>query len=982
MIAPVMKPKITPAVILAAFSLGWLAMTSPLCAASLTQASFSVTPLIAKADGGERSIVAAAIESDGLKNVKIALQCPAWSEPARAAFAEVAAGKQQLEIRTPVLTQAARATATLEWEGGSRTLENIDLKATRRWTVYLTQHTHTDIGYTRPQTEILPEHLRYIDFALDYCDLTDGYPADAQFRWTCETAWATREYLKRRPAAQIERLKKRVQEGRVELAGMLLNMAEIANESNLAALMQQVHMFREQFGVSVVTAMQNDVNGAGWCLPDYFSGMGIKYLTMGINQTRSLLPFDKPTAFWWESPSGKRTLAYRADHYMTANFWHIEQGKLETVKPEVVKYLQSLEDRSYPFDRVGVQFSGYFTDNSPPSTAACDVVKNWNEQFASPRLRLSTAHEFLEYVEKEKGSTLPVHRQAWPDWWTDGFGSAARETAACLDTQASLQTSQGLLSMAALLGTPIPPAAMERVANIQDDLLFYAEHTYGAAESIDDPMAENSLVQWGEKGSYVWSAVKNANLLREEAFGLVQEYLPRAKHASMAVFNTLNWERSGLVQVFIDHQILPKDAAYRIVDGATGREVPAQPMKSRAEGTYWALWVNQVPSLGFKTLTIEPREGARAADPVLEIKDQVLENEFYKLTLDPEKGVKSLIEKSSGAELVDAQSPWLLGQCVYETMKGKRDKMSPEVYQRAAWKNLKIEPGANGRVWRSAVIHADMEGCATNHGLALEIRLYNTAKRIEFHYNIRKEPLTQPEAVYVAFPFNAPSFSVAYEAQGGMVVPGEQQIPGSASDWQTVQNFVAIRHPKGQILWGSPEVPLVQLGDFNLGKWQRITKVEKPHVYSWVMNNYWFTNFRATQEGEFKWSYYLTSTADKDNTAATRFGWGSRVPLVARVLPHDPRAQSDGRAATTTLAASVPNILCVEARPASDGRSLIVQLREVDGKAVEVTPQEVQSCRPLKGADEVNVLGETLRENTESVSFEPYEVKFVRVKLD
>ena len=61
--------------------------------------------------------------------------------------------------------------------------------------VYLVQHTHTDIGYTRPQTEILPEHLRYIDYALDYCDLTDGYPDDARFRWTCETSWAVREYL-------------------------------------------------------------------------------------------------------------------------------------------------------------------------------------------------------------------------------------------------------------------------------------------------------------------------------------------------------------------------------------------------------------------------------------------------------------------------------------------------------------------------------------------------------------------------------------------------------------------------------------------------------------------------------------------------------------------------------------------------------------------------------------------------------------------
>ena len=77
----------------------------------------------------------------------------------------------------------------------------------------------------------------------------------------------------------------------------------------------------------------------------------------------------------------------------------------------------------------------------------------------------------------------------------------------------------------------------------------------------------------------------------------------------------------------------------------------------------------------------------------------------------------------------------------------------------------------------------------------------------------------------------------------------------------------------------------MQLGDFNLGKWMPITRVDKPYVYSWVMNNYWFTNFRTEQEGEFKWHYYLTSTHDTSTATATRFGWGSRVPLVTRVLP-------------------------------------------------------------------------------------------------
>ena len=127
----------------------------------------------------------------------------------------------------------------------NRTVIPAIITPVRPWTIYLVQHTHTDIGYTRPQTEILAEHLRYIDYALDYCDQTDAYPDDAKFRWTCETSWAVREYLKSRPAAQIARLKKRVLEGRIEVTGMLLNWAEVADENALVHSLEPIKMCRD-----------------------------------------------------------------------------------------------------------------------------------------------------------------------------------------------------------------------------------------------------------------------------------------------------------------------------------------------------------------------------------------------------------------------------------------------------------------------------------------------------------------------------------------------------------------------------------------------------------------------------------------------------------------------------------------------------------------------------------------------------------------
>lgn len=131
----------------------------------------------------------------------------------------------------------------------------VTVKPVRHWQVNMVQHTHTDIGYTRSQMEILAEHLRYIDYALDYCDATDQYPDDAKFRWTCEIAWAVSEYLKCRPAEQVARLKKRVKEGRIELATMYLNFDELPDEQTLAASLYPLKQFREA-GLRAEVAMQ------------------------------------------------------------------------------------------------------------------------------------------------------------------------------------------------------------------------------------------------------------------------------------------------------------------------------------------------------------------------------------------------------------------------------------------------------------------------------------------------------------------------------------------------------------------------------------------------------------------------------------------------------------------------------------------------------------------------------------------------------
>jgi len=848
----------------------------------------------------------------------------------------------------------------------------------KKWEIYFVQHSHTDIGYTRPQSEILAEQMRYIDYALDYCDNTDHLPDAAKFRWTCESAWVTREYLRTRPASQVERFARRIKEGRIEVTAMYANMAEIADENVMVDFLQPLKTF-SQMNIPVRLAMQDDVNGIAWCMPDYFKNTGVRYLIMGINETRSTLPFSKPTCFWWESPSGERLLAFRGDHYMTGNFFGLET---KSIKPEnLLWHLADLEKKQYPFDRIGIQFSGYFTDNAPPSTAACELVKAWNEKYETPKVKLSLASEFLEYVETNYGSKLPVYRNAWLDWWTDGYGSTSRETAEVRKVQNQSQVDQGLFAMVSMMGGRLSDDLGAKIDHIAENEIFFDEHTCGADESINRPFSENSTRQWLQKGAYAWEALKKVTLFHEEALARMQEFLKKADFPVIYVVNSMGWPRSGHVQLFVDNEILPVSREVKITDLTTGSEIQAQVLSKRAEGAFWMLEVSDIPALGVKALKIEVLE-----TPVTEKSAQTgletLENKYYRLVFDKGTGaLSSLFDKELNLDLADPESVFKTGQLVRETLPD-RDHLKPV---QSTVSNVKMERGTDGQVWESVRIVADLTGFEKGtdknpRGIEVEVRLYKNVKKIEFKYMAHKEIITDPEALYVSFPFTLPGSRIVFETIGGTLSQG-QQLPGSASDWNVAQNFVSVRGNIGQIIIVSNEIPLWQFSDFNTGKFERNPKPGRPWLYSWVMNNYWFTNFRAFQEGGFSWSYQVTSTKDTTTSGAARYAWNERNMFPTRTFPAGKNEMKSTVMETLKISGS-PNALLVNTRPMpGNNNSVLLHFRELDGLPAEITLSSPNSQRAIYRMIEVNVIGVPVGSPVSSVKLKPYEVKFIEVEL-
>lgn len=929
-----------------------------------------VWPAVYKSDKGLMQRVWVTVDHEG-KAASATLRLGDQSQRVK-----LEAGENRFFFEVPEVSSAQSLPLTVTRGKEELAAETVTIEPVRHWRMNLVQHTHTDIGYTRSQMEILAEHLRYIDYALDYCDATDDYPDAAKFRWTCEISWAVSEYLKCRPAEQIARLKQRVKEGRIELATMYLNFDELPDEQTLAASLAPLKQFREA-GMRAELAMQDDVNGIGWCFSEYFADAGVKYLNMGTHGHRALICFDKPTVFWWQSPSGKKVLAYRAEHYNQGNFFGVHTDDFGQFETRVLEYLGQLEAKDYPYDICAAQHSGYFTDNAPPSTKSCEMVRRWNEKYEWPKLRTAVATEFIKTVESDYADRIQTIRGAWPDWWTDGFASGAREAAVSRITHSNIIANQAGLSFAKMLGAELPEGMNERIDGINNALLFYDEHTFGYSESVRDPYGLETWEQRSLKQSYAWEAYRYAGLLGENTMGLLQSFVPKANVPSIAVFNTLNWSYSGIAKVYIDHQILPKEKAFRIVDEA-GHEIPAQAGESRSDGTYWCLYVKDVPALGYARYRVEvldePRPAAVADD---KLADKRVENEWYTIDFDPSRGtIHQLYDKALGKPLLSADAEWEMGEFIYEIIDSRHpmEKYTAPQFLRRRPERIRFERYEKGPIWDTYRFRGETVAGREPNNLMVEYRVYNVEKKIEVVYRLRKKAVTDPEAIYIAFPYEVEAGKIHLDVPGGNIEAGVDQIPGSSNDWYTVQNFATARSERSQVVMGSPEIPLMQFGAINTGRYEAGAVPQSTNMYSWPMNNYWVTNFNADQMGELQWSYFITSSTDNSIGYATRFAWENRIPFLTRVLQADERSTA-GFPAASLLKIVPQNLLLVNMRPVEGERAVMLQLREIDGKPArfEATSDKIA----IQSIEERDVVGAPISDA--SLDFAPWENKFIKI---
>ena len=855
-------------------------------------------PLLVEKEGALRQLVRVAVSHFGEpRSTVVRVYAPSAADASGgAAMASIAAtleaGAQTLDVPVPAVEQETPVTVRMEADGQVLAAQEVTLKPVRKWVVYLLHHTHLDIGYTHVQTEVEQIQWRHIDKALELARRTADYPVEARFKWLPEGLWAVDSYLRNASQDKRDAFIEAVKQGVIGLDALYGNeLTALCRPEELLELSGYARRLARQYGFTIDSAMITDVPGYTWGVVPALAQAGVKYFSIGPNfgfRIGYTLEAWGDRPFYWVSPSGEERLLF----WMAAKGYSWFHGDRLRNGSKLCEYLAELEGAKYPYDIVQVRYN-IGGDNGPPDEGLSDFVKDWNSRYAYPKLVIATPSEMCRAFEARYGDTLPELRGDFTPYWEDGAASSARETGINRGAAERLVQAQTLWSM--LEPGPYPDRDFQ---DAWRSVLLYDEHTWGAHNSISEPESDFVKQQWAIKAGFALDADRRTRELLNRALQPIRA--AEASVEAVLVCNTCSWPRTDLVMLPSDWP-LPGD----VVKDHRGKRAPSQRLTTGA----LAFVAADVPALGTAQFTIHAgaaHTSGRAAAGAVQ-----LSNDLLTVTLDESTGaITSLV--SGDAELVDRSSGFGLNDFLYVT--GRK----PDDPQRNG--PVVIRAVEQGPVVASLRIESGAPGCSQ---LVREVSLVSGMDRVDLVDTMDKKNVYEPEGIHLAFPFCVPGGVLRMDVPWAVVRPEVDQLAGACKNYFTVQRWVDVSNGRLGVTCATIDAPMIEIGritcDAREVGW---LKTSEPSTtwYSYVMNNYWETNYKASQEGVTAFRYALRPHGAYDQKDVQRFGIERSQPLI--VVP----VKAAAPVLSSLFRVTPPGVVATVCKPSDDGNAWIIRL--------------------------------------------------------
>jgi alpha-mannosidase len=790
---------------------------------------------------------------------------------------------------------------------GGRTLVNkfIKLKPVVYRELNFIHHSHTDIGYSHLQPEVLKIHMKNIDDALGMIEKTKDYPAEAKFKWNIESLWAVENYLKQASPIQKEKFNKAVKEGSISLSALYANvLTGLSQPEEMFHYTDYAQQLKKEFGFTINSAMISDIPGFAWSTVTALSKGEVKYFSSGPNFMGNDHPYlgdrvghfvrtwgDKPV--WWTSPSGEEKVLFWAGAKGYSSWHGTASGQVfERGPKKIAAYLEELIENKYPYEMVQWRYN-IVADNGPIDTGISDFVKQWNEKYASPKIVLNTTDKLFETFEQKHGAQIPTVKGDITPYWEDGAISTAFEEGKNRTNSLRLQQLTTLYSM-------LNPKQYDaqKFYEAWTNVIMFHEHTWGAHSSISEPDVSFVTEQWRIKKQFMQEGEEQINTLEKN---LLQP-LSNPQSQKIAVFNTSSWKRTGPV-------VLLGTITGKSIKDSAGNKMPLQKLSN---GNYVFL-ATDVPALGTATYEIS-NDKPTSSETRFTVTENSVSNGKIGFSWDKINGSITSLNAGNSFNYVGGFNNQGLNSYWYVP------GMNPE--EAVSNGNVKIKVIENGPVVTTVSIVSDAPGA---NKLERILTLYAGSDAVLVENVLDKKAVRTKEAVHFGYPFNASLTKTTIDAGYGTMQYLKDQLPGSNMDYLYGRRWLDVSKADKGIQLMLLEMPLIEPANM-IDERQTVAprhkewkKEGKPTAtwFSYVMNNYWHTNYKADQEGTAHFRYALRPHATVKDTEMEKAAAEFTQPLVA--LP----VKKEFSLSASLFELTNPQLVVTSVTPNADGTYLI-----------------------------------------------------------
>ncbi|MEI6276046.1 MAG: glycoside hydrolase family 38 C-terminal domain-containing protein [Prolixibacteraceae bacterium] len=501
--------------------------------------------------------------------------------------------------------------------------------------LYTVGYTHLDSEYEWDYRTTVSEYLK--NTLEENFRLLDKYP-DYVFNFT-----GSRRYrlMKEYHPELYSRLKGYMDAGRWFVAGSSVEEAEVnvsSSESVLRHVLYGNNFFRHEFGQTSTDYMLPDCFGFVASLPSVLHHAGIlgfstQKLTIHNLKTSIPLPFNVGV---WKGPDGKGIIAcldatdYDGDLMPRLDIDTYWDNRLAD---DQKKYGITFDYRYYGCGDMGGGLRERDVINAEGSLHNPD---------SKMKVVLTSSDQMYKDITPEIEQKLPVFQ---------GDLLLVEHSAGSMTSQSYMkrlnrkneilaQSSEQLAVMAGFLTNA--PYPFGKLNNSWELLLGSQMHDVLPGTAIPDAFK----LAWNDE----FIAQNGFTQVLKNALGEVSSQLnTQTKGRAIAVYNPVAREREDVCTAELSFSKMPDHIR---VFNEKGKEVPSQ-IIARNEDKVKFIFLAQLPSLGVAVYDVqESAEKSKLTTPSLSAERNSLENEYYKLTLDDQGDIASLVDKKGKRELL------------------------------------------------------------------------------------------------------------------------------------------------------------------------------------------------------------------------------------------------------------------------------------------------------------------------------------------